>query len=394
MGDCCGNQVPTTCSNPAQHFSRMLANCLQFANEERAAGKPIVGIMCEYTPREIIMAAGAVPVCLCGGSARTIPTAEEQLPPNLCPLIKSTYGYHLLRSNPFLEMASLIVAETTCDGKKKMYELMGETRPMYVLSLPQKSASPEGLSAWTHELRGLVQELENRFGVEITDAKLRTAIHAMNRERELRRALAELMKRDDPPLSGRDLLRFKSSISCIPQDIHQYEAALFAYKNTSSCSQNRPRVLITGVPIVEGAERVVDIIEDCGAAVVAFENCTGLKPIVDDVDASATDPLTAIAAKYYALPCSVMTHNSQRIDLLERLARDYKADCIVDLVWQACLTYSVEGYYVKKLSENILKLPYLRIETDYSPSDTERIRTRVQAILELVIARKGVAACS
>jgi len=43
-------------------------------------------------------------------------------------------------------MADLIVAETTCDGKKKMYELMGQTRPVYVLELPQKPADSDAMA--------------------------------------------------------------------------------------------------------------------------------------------------------------------------------------------------------------------------------------------------------
>ena len=125
----------------------MLDHCYQYAGAAKAAGRPMVGILCEFTPRELILAAGGVPVCLCGGSAKTIPAAEEHLPANLCPLIKSTYGYHVQRSNPFLEMADLVVAETTCDGKKKMYELMGRSRPMYVLELPQKADDPDALRA-------------------------------------------------------------------------------------------------------------------------------------------------------------------------------------------------------------------------------------------------------
>ena len=120
----------------------MIEHCYEYAAAAKAAGRPVVGILCEYTPRELIMAAGGVPVCLCGGSAKTIPAAEQHLPANLCPLIKSTYGYHVLRSNPFLEMADLVVGETTCDGKKKMYELMAESRPMYVLELPHKVGRP------------------------------------------------------------------------------------------------------------------------------------------------------------------------------------------------------------------------------------------------------------
>jgi benzoyl-CoA reductase/2-hydroxyglutaryl-CoA dehydratase subunit BcrC/BadD/HgdB len=165
----------------------MIPNCLAYARDAKAAGRPVVGILCEYAPRELIMAASGVPVCLCGGSAETIPAAEEHLPSNLCPLIKSTYGYHLERSNPFLEMADLVVAETTCDGKKKMFELLAESRPTYVLELPQKEDDADALEHWTRELRKFKGELESRFGVSITDDGIREAICVMNRERAARR---------------------------------------------------------------------------------------------------------------------------------------------------------------------------------------------------------------
>ena len=158
----------------------------------------MVGIFCEFTPRELIMAAGGVPVCLCGGSAKTIPAAEEQLPANLCPLIKSTFGYHVLRNNPFLEMADLVVGETTCDGKKKMYELMGQSRPVYVLELPQKADDPDAAEHWYAELKKFRDFLQDRFATTITDCQLRQAIAVMNRERALRRELAALMQADAP----------------------------------------------------------------------------------------------------------------------------------------------------------------------------------------------------
>ena len=54
----------------------MVPNALNYAKEEKAKGRKIVGIMCEYTPRELIMAAGAIPVCLCGGDGNMIPAAD------------------------------------------------------------------------------------------------------------------------------------------------------------------------------------------------------------------------------------------------------------------------------------------------------------------------------
>ena len=424
---------------PLAWFAGMIDHCYDYAEAAKAQGRPIVGILCEFTPREIILAAGAVPVCLCGGSAETIPAAEQYLPANLCPLIKSTFGYHVKGSNPFLNWSDLVVAETTCDGKKKMFELMGATKPMYVLELPQKADDPDALEQWTREVRKLKEHLEQRFHTNITDEKLREAIRLMNRERGLRRQLATLMMRDPPPLTGRQLIEFKSIISGIEADLQQYERAIQYFGGpgmvgtlsepegrarhfrrrpamagqavradlgnreggaqgtarptigSPSVSPAKPehkvRVMLTGVPIVHGAERVLELIEDAGAVVVGMENCTGLKPILEDVDLNEPDPIRAIAKKYYHLPCSVMTLNTRRLETLRTLAAKFRPQCVIELVWQACLTYDIESFHVRKLVEEELHLPYLKITTDYSPADSARLIARIEALLETVRGR-------
>lgn len=366
------------------YFADMIDHCLDYAEAEKAAGKPIVGIMCEFTPRELIMAAGAVPVCLCGGSAKTIPAAEEHLPSNLCPLVKSTYGYLVTHSNPFLEMADLIIAETTCDAKKKMFELIAEHKPMHVLELPQKSDNESAFQHWVEELRGLKAALEKRFGVAITDDAIRSAVVQMNRERNLRRSLARIMRSDPPPMTGLQLLDMKSSISCIAEDLEMYERTIASLVEVSAEETGRRvRVLFTGVPTVYGAEKVIEIIEERGGVVVAQENCTGLKPIIEDVDEDEPDVILALARKYYHTGCSVMTPNNRRFELLRQLVDEYKPQCVIELIWQACLTYDVESWRVRQLADE-LGLPYLRIESDYGDSDRERIGTRIEALFETV----------
>jgi benzoyl-CoA reductase/2-hydroxyglutaryl-CoA dehydratase subunit BcrC/BadD/HgdB len=136
---------------------------------------------------------------------------------------------------------------------------------------------------------------------------------------------------------------------------------------------------------VHGAERVLELIEGCGAVVVCMENCTGLKPILEDVELEdEPDPIRAIAKKYYHLPCSVMTPNPRRFESLRALAAKFRPQCVIELVWQACLTYDIESFHVRKLVEEELHLPYLKITTDYSPSDSARIGARVEALLETV----------
>jgi benzoyl-CoA reductase/2-hydroxyglutaryl-CoA dehydratase subunit BcrC/BadD/HgdB len=142
--------------------------------------------------------------------------------------------------------------------------------------------------------------------------------------------------------------------------------------------------------LVHGAERVLELIEGAGAVVICMENCTGLKPILEDVDLdSEPDPIRAIAKKYYHLPCSVMTPNMGRFESLRALAAKFRPQCVIELVWQACLTYDVESAQVRKVVEEELRLPYLKITTDYSPSDSARIASRVEALLEMVRAKGG-----
>jgi benzoyl-CoA reductase/2-hydroxyglutaryl-CoA dehydratase subunit BcrC/BadD/HgdB len=274
-------------------------------------------------------------------------------------------------------------------------------------------------------VRKFKEHLEEQFQTSITGEKLRDACRLMNRERKLRRQLAALMMHDPPPLTGRQLIEFKSIVSGIEADLSQYERALEIFSarggdasspvvgatpssrktryepvadcgaapQSPSAAQAPPpravRVLLTGVPLVHGAERVLELIENAGAVVVAMENCTGLKPVLDDVDLDEPDTLRAIARKYYHLPCSVMTLNTRRFETLRSLAGQFRPYCVIELVWQACLTYDVESFHVRKLVEEELHLPYLKITTDYSPSDSARISARVEALFETIRARKS-----
>jgi benzoyl-CoA reductase/2-hydroxyglutaryl-CoA dehydratase subunit BcrC/BadD/HgdB len=102
--------------------------------ELKERGKKVVGIFCTYTPTEMVLAAGAVPVGLCGMSDEPIPAAEKFLPKNLCPLIKSSYGFAVSDTCPYFYFSDMILAETTCDGKKKMYEMMNELKYTHVCS--------------------------------------------------------------------------------------------------------------------------------------------------------------------------------------------------------------------------------------------------------------------
>ena len=371
--------------------------------EASEAGKKVVGMYCVFSPQEIALAADAISVTLCGTKQEPIEFAEKELPRNLCPLIKSSYGFAITDKCPYFYFSDVLLAETTCDGKKKMYELMGKIKPMHIMNLPQTAQGEEALEFWKKEMVHFKTFLENQFGVEITDEKLRDAIKLVNRERKAMRKLHQLNAHKPAPLTGMDMMLAQwlkgfnvdreAGIELIEKLIEEVEEQM--EKGSYAFDEKAPRILLTGCPIGSGSEKVLRILEESGASVVALENCTGYKGLDVLVD-EEKEPIIALAEKYLSTPCSCMTPNRGRLDLIERLSKEYEVDGVVDLTWQACHTYNIESFTIKNFVKDTLNLSFIQIETDYSDSDEGQIKVRVEAFLETIeqgkSARDAVAA--
>lgn len=353
-------------------------------------GEKIVGIFCTYAPKEVIYAAGAHPVGLCSVSDETIGDAEKYLPKNLCPLIKSSYGFAITDKCPYIYFSDIIVGETTCDGKKKMYELLGEKRDTYVMDLPNNPTKDSSKKLWLEEVKAFKEKLEETFDVEITDEKLKDAITLCNGERELLQELYGLSKLNPTPISGMELhtILFGSGFMFDKKEqskqMRELIDSLKAKSDNNECeiSPDAKRILITGCPSGGVLNKIIKPIEEAGAVVVCLENCVGTKNFTNLVD-TEMDPIEAIAQRYLKIPCSVMTPNDGRHESLKTLIDEYAVDGVIDVILQACHTYNVETEKIKQ-TVNSVNTPYMSLETDYSNSDTGQIKTRLEAFLEML----------
>ena len=371
-------------------FSEMRQKSFMAAYELKQKNIPFVGTFCTYSPTEVIMAAGAIPVGLCSFSDETIPEAEQDLPRNLCPLIKSSYGFAKTDKCPYFYFSDLIVGETTCDGKKKMYEYLGQFKPVYTMELPN-SQSPEGLELWTKEIIKLKEKLESHFETTITDEAVREQVKVMN---EVRRAMKEfyaLTKVEPVPILGQNLFSvlygssFRFNKVKLPDEIRAVVAKVKAeYEQNPNKYPKAPRILVTGCPIGGGASKCVKAIEDNGGHVVVFENCSGAKSFDKLVDEDAPDIYRAIAERYLSIGCSVMTPNPNRLELLGRLIDEYRVDAVVEITLQACHTYNVETLGIKRFVNEVKGIPYMAVETDYSTADIGQLNTRMAAFIEML----------
>ena len=176
-----------------EEFAEQRQRSFLVMKEVKDKGIPVVGAYCTYFPQEIAMAMGAVTVGLCSTSDETIPIAEKDLPKNLCPMVKASYGFAVSDKCPFFYFSDVVVGETTCDGKKKMYELMKEFKNVYIMELPN-SQREDSLELWTKEIIRFKEYLEKTFNVEITEEKVRHAVHVSNQGRIALKKFYEVMK--------------------------------------------------------------------------------------------------------------------------------------------------------------------------------------------------------
>ncbi|HHD0426169.1 TPA: double-cubane-cluster-containing anaerobic reductase, partial [Klebsiella pneumoniae] len=344
---------------------------------------------CTFMPQEIAMAAGAVVVSLCSTSDETIEEAEKDLPRNLCPLIKSSYGFGKTDKCPYFYFSDLVVGETTCDGKKKMYEYMAEFKAVHVMQLPNSASDAASRALWKTEILRLQQVIEARFGTPISEAALREAIVLKNRERRALAHFYRLGQLNPPALSGGDILKvvygatFRFDKTALIDELHAMAERIHQEWQQGKRLEPRPRILITGCPIGGAAEKVVRAIEENGGWVVGYENCTGAKATERCV-AEEGDVYDALTDKYLAIGCSCISPNDQRLQLLSQMVEEYQADGVIDVILQACHTYAVESLAIKRHLRQQHDLPYMAIETDYSTADLGQLSTRVAAFIEML----------
>ncbi len=355
-------------------------------------GGKVVATYCVFVPEEIVWAANAIPVGLCAGTQFSVPLAEEILPRNTCALIKSSFGFKLGRLCPYVQASHLIVGETTCDGKKKMFEILAQYQPVYVIEVPHKKTKLSR-ELWTGEVLAFKKVIEKLSGNRITTENLSQATKLVNERRRALQRLYNLRKARPVPISGKDALlvtqvAFYDDVTRCTQQVNTLcdELDGRVARQEGVFPATALRILISGSPMAVPNWKLHHILETAGAVVVCEESCTGTRCFTDLVPengGSVEEQLRVIAERYMQIHCACFTPNEERLDDIVRLAKEYQVDGVVHYNLQFCHTYANEAVKVERtLAEN--GIPLLRIETDYSDEDMGQLRTRIDAFLEMI----------
>ena len=372
-----------------KRFADARFNSIEQLKEFKKKGVKVIGTYCTFVPSELILASGAKYIRLCDTSDNYILEGEMHLPRNLCNVVKSSYGGVVSGKSPYFEVLDLIIGETTCDGKKKMFEYIGAIKPTLVMQLPQRYEGEEEYVLWKNEIQRLKKELEQQFNITITDNIIKNAIKEKNEERLALKTLYKTWLANPTTLSALNIYSILSNFNyrmdneLALEDVREVTNIIKNKTISTNNKNNAPRILLTGCHLGQKMERIIDIIEKSGGNIVCIETCDWMKGNEDLVDEDI-DPIEALAQKYIKTACPVMTPNHNRLDLISKAIDEYEIDGVINLFIQACLTFSVESIPLKRFITKQKNVSYMDIETNLTELEIGQLRTRIEAFIEMM----------
>jgi benzoyl-CoA reductase subunit C len=219
--------------------------------------------------------------------------------------------------------------------------------------------------------------------VNISAAAITEAIVAHNQTRSRLRELYRLNQDCGMPISAAKMQRVIRASTVLPGDTFNelLEQLVSEVGSARADAGDGPRVLVSGS--IMDNPLIIELIEQCGARVVGDDLCTGTRQFWQMLEPDG-EPLTALSRYYLGrIPCPRMKDAQRRFDHIFQLVDDFRVDGIIFYTLKFCDPFLFDIPVLKgRLGER--GIPSLILEGDYTPGTLGRVRTRIQAFVEML----------
>jgi bzd-type benzoyl-CoA reductase N subunit len=363
------------------------------ARELKGSGRRVIGYLSALTPVEILTAAGVVPLRLKGNVSEAITKADAHMETIICPFVRNVFDAALKGRFAFLDG---MVLPHQCDSMERTADVWSYNLDLpywHFLNLPHVTDAPS-MEFAGEILRIFVGTLERFTGQKITDDDLSRAIEAHNVNRRAMRALYALRKAEVPLISGSEMMKVIVAAMSLP--VEESTALIESVTNevkqrkAGEADGTRVRIMLVGDQIDDAA--ICDAIEATGARLVMDDLSMGSKMYWEDVDLTQ-DPIQGIAERYLKklkLPTTFVDAGDSyqagldaRFGHMVRHIKEFKVDGVILFVYKYCDPYGFEVPAIKSYIESA-GTPVLYLEDEYSLSSLGRVKTRIEAFLEMI----------
>jgi bzd-type benzoyl-CoA reductase N subunit len=364
-----------------EKFKEIFDNRYSIAKARKDVGQKIMGWVCTFVPEEIVHAAGMFPFRVVGGENTETPLANAYLYSNNCTFSRQCLEEGLNKGLDFLDG---FVTSNSCDHIRRLFDVWLTYIPTpykRVLSVPCK-VSESSITHFWEELITLKEELEEIAGSKIGEDKLWESIDLYNETRRLLMKLYEFRKKEQPPISGREVAEIVRAAWYLPREEYNdllNKTLTWIDSREPVLNNDSVRVMIVGSELDD--PEYMAIIEELGGAVVADDLCSGSRYFWTPVEKDG-DPLRALATRYLSRPfCARMHPATQRMAHLRKVAQEYNVDAVIMEVIKFC---DIHGgvYPLIRDSFKEIDIPVLYLEREYILSGIGQMKTRVEAFFE------------
>jgi benzoyl-CoA reductase subunit C len=281
-----------------------VAEDLEFAEARRwtedAPSRKACGYLPVYAPREVIRAAGMLPVGVHGGGDRLeIIKGDAFYQSYICHLPRSVVE---LAQSGRLSFLSAMLFPATCDVIRNLsgvWQLLYPELYVRYLDLPQIAEPELAADFWRGELERLARELSEVSGVGATRARLCEAIRAGNEARSVIRELYRVRRETPWSVPTEELFLLLRAGEAVPSEefVRRARAYLAAAEAEPGRVRDRARVVVLGAFCEQPPLGLIKTIERVGCSIVDDDFLLGNRMIGEDIPVEG-DPLANLASAF------------------------------------------------------------------------------------------------
>ncbi len=293
--------APTT---PIVERCQALFEDLDFtaAREWKAAadGRKVIGYMPVYVPREIMHAAGMLPLgILGGGESMEVIHGDAYYQSYICRIPRSTIELAITKRLDFVDG---MLFPSICDVIRNlsgMWKLMFPGVYVRYFDVPQNFADGIGGSYYVGELNELRKGLEALGGRPITDEALRQSIAVYNENRRLVRALYDYRTQQPWKAPASEVYVVLRAGMVLPVEEHNQlmQDYLAAAEASDRPMRDNCRIVMQGVFCEQPPLNLIKSIELAGCYIVDDDCMLVTRWLMDDVPTDG-DPMETLASAF------------------------------------------------------------------------------------------------
>lgn len=361
--------------------------------ELRQEGRKVIGFFCLHTPPVLIEAAGGIPIRLCLQGDSFVQRSGELLARNyVCPFIKACLG-HLAAGQPWFVNIDAIAVGSACDQMRHMADVWRSRFkiPSYVFFQPRGLDKQGAIWIYRRELRWLFHELSAFCAAKGDQHTIQATVARYNAIQHHLRALHELRTAVSPPVSGAEWLAVVQAGFVLSSRVYLgLLQRLFAQLPCKTVPRRVPlRIMLAGGMLAQGDDRIVQIIENAGKAVVITDAlCTGTRVMGREIVMEGDLIYNIIETHRAKTPCIHARPNEALYKYIAGQIKQFRVDGVVFQTLKFCDGWGGEWLRMQQFLKQ-RGIPSIVLDTDYGTADTGQITTRIEAFLELLEDKKN-----